>query len=229
MGCECHHQLPPRGRQVTLFGLTNGRIGSMARHCARLRRHYVGRGRWALQILRNQWWNTAIKPAHLPADMEIYVVSPGSVGTTLLIGHICRFRKTNCNRDSDHLKHRPRPPSALLRRSEVRVVFVTGEDEAIYASLKRQGRVETHGARLGSPLTVFTRGEFQKRLFLRAVHRQHLNWTAKPHGQFLVLKYDEIWHRIDELAEFVGVKAEEFRANFPQRRPRRSAPVPVAA
>jgi hypothetical protein len=187
-------------------------------------RHYFKKAKSAKFILTRIWWKRVVAPPRIPRGLEVLVVSPGGVGTTFLIEHIGRFRVTNNVHDNDGLKHLPTPPRELRYRPDLRVVFLTGDADQIYASLKRRGYIDQQGAKLGSALSVVLRGGLQRITLVRAIRRQYRRWTKRQDNKVLVLKYNDIWERIDDIANFIGVNAGEFRERFPVRRARITTP-----
>ena len=151
--------------------------------------------------------------------VQVCVVSPGGVGTTMLIGYIGRFRSTNCAWDCDGLKHLPRPPGNI-ESSDVKFIFVRGNAEDIYRSIKRRGWLDTQGGKLGSFMCALSRGWVQKRCFKQAVERQARHWTANNASNLLIVDYEEIWDSIDKLAAFIDIDCERFNRDFPLRNPR---------
>jgi hypothetical protein len=165
--------------------------------------------------LRRQFLRPRL-PDPLP---EVWVVSPGGVGTTALMQHLERFRRINARDDSDGLKHLPRPPQ-LPAGADVRFLFISGPGEDVAQSLARRGWLEDQAANLGAPLAVVLRGGVQRRLFLKAVARQHAAWTARPRRDVLHLGYDALWDAAPQLAAFLGISDPAFVAEFPVRRSR---------
>lgn len=150
---------------------------------------------------------------------EVWVVSPGGVGTTALMRHLERFRRINARDDSDGMKHLSRPPQ-LPVGADVRFLFISGPGQDVAQSLARRGWLEDQAANLGAPLAVVLRGRVQRRLFLRAVARQHAAWTGVSRPDVLHLDYDALWDAAPQLAEFLGIADPAFVAEFPVRRSR---------
>lgn len=170
--------------------------------------------RLTVRALCGQWLAT---PKRL-AGLDVLVVSPGGVGTTFLINHLARFAKTNDNADADYLKHLPAPP-----RGAPRTIFIRGDEESIYASIKRRRWVGRQGAKLGSLLCVYLRGRAQKAAFIDAVRAQEARWRRSK-TNVLFVHYDDIWRRAEEIMIFAGVTDPRFLSEFPQRQSRLSAP-----
>jgi hypothetical protein len=154
---------------------------------------------------------------------QVWVVSPGGVGTTALMQHLERFRRLNARDDSDGLKHLPRPPR-LPPGADVRFLFISGSAVDIANSLARRGWLEDQAANLGAPLAVILRGGWQRRAFGRAVAHQHRAWADGGHPHVLHLAYDDLWDAGPRLAGFLGITDPAFVAEFPQRRSRSPQP-----
>jgi hypothetical protein len=154
---------------------------------------------------------------------QVWVVSPGGVGTTALMQHLERFRRLNARDDSDGLKHLPRPPR-LPPGANVRFLFISGPAEDVANSLARRGWLEDQAANLGAPLAVVLRGAAQRRVFARAVARQHRAWTTPARADVLHIPYAALWDAGPRLAEFLGITDHAFVADFPRRRSRSSQP-----
>jgi len=131
-----------------------------------LRKRISGNIRWQYAIFK-AYWHSAVRAARIPGDLELIIVSPGGVGTTFLIRHLSKFRKTNCPYDSDGLKHRVVPPKKL-GELDVRVIFVDGQNEDIYYSLKRRCWLEMQSAKLGVLKVNFTRDPEEKTYIFRS-------------------------------------------------------------
>ena len=120
-------------------------------------------------------------------NVDLLVVSPGGVATTFMLEYLSRFARTNSPVDDDGLKHLPRPP-----RNAPRTIFIYGDLNIAFASLKRRNFEDHQGAKLGSVRCVLERGESQKRTFIRVAEAQYDRWRDW-HGETLFIKYEEIW------------------------------------
>lgn len=176
--------------------------------------------------LRRRYGRVAL-PRPLP---EVWVVSPGGVGTTALMAHLERFRRVNARDDSDGLKHLPRPPP-LPEGAEMHFLFISGPEAEVCDSLARRGWLEDQAANLGAPLALLLRGRAQRRALARAIRRQRRCWTQAAPARTLHLDYDELWEAGPRIAAFLGIADPAFVAQFPARRARTgtgAAPVPAA-
>lgn len=150
---------------------------------------------------------------------EVWVVSPGGVGTTAFMWHVSRFRSVNAPDDTDERKHIPRPPHEKPG-CKVRYIFITGPSGDIYRSLSRRGWVEVQGALLGAFMPVILRGRPQQQALAAAVARQRRHWTGQSSDRVLVLDYAELWDAAEKVAAFLDIQAPEFITGYPRKRPR---------
>lgn len=131
----------------------------------------------------------------------------------MLLKHIRNFTSTNEPFDSDGWKHIPVPPRAFQK-----IVYVHGDLDVIVANAFRRNWVPRQGAKLGQPLCAVTSGQTQRRLYKRAVERQFRAFTSRH--EILDVHYDELWHRIGELGNFLNVIDPAFVGTFPPKRAR---------
>ena len=143
----------------------------------------------------------------------VVVVSPGGVATTMILEYLHTFVRTNDRIDRDGLKHIPAPID-----SNSKFVFLYGDVDIVCASLERRGYLRTHGAKLGSPLSVVTFGRLRRRLVRAAIQRQISAFTARR--EVLSIHYDELWERLDELRVFLEISDMSFVDRFPPRQGR---------
>lgn len=150
--------------------------------------------------------------------LQAAVISPGGVGTTMLIEHMAKYLRVNRNDDRDHLKHCPRLPGRLPE--DLRILFVYGNPDDIVTSIQRRGWLPRHGSKLGSIGSVIALGGARHDALRSAVIRQ-IDWfktSTRPH--LMLIRYEELWDKSDELAEFLGIADPSFVRDFPARRPR---------
>ncbi len=156
--------------------------------------------------------------------LDVLVVSPGGVATTFLINYIGIYKNVNNIDDNDGLKHLPRPP-INLENINLKVIFITGEPDEVYASIKRRGWLKEQGAKLGSVMSVLLWGRPQKYFFKRAVIAQEKHWRKSNLKGLLILDYNQIWDSIETISQFMGVNTDDFVNNFPSKKPRKSRPL----
>lgn len=162
--------------------------------------------------------------------LDAVVISPGGVGSTLLIDQLSPHLRVNSRDDADHLKHLPRLPDGFP--DALKIIFIHGEVDDVVHSIHRRGWTARHGSKLGSVASVLAGGEAQIEAMRRAVERQIEWFTNSDRPNLLRLRYDELWDRLDEIAAFLGIDADRFRAAFPPRQPRTerdARPEPSAA
>lgn len=150
---------------------------------------------------------------------EFLVVSPGGVATTMLIDYLSHYVSLNDKDDEDGLKHPPNLPRSI--GDSVKIIYVYGDSEEIYESLRRRGWVDLQGAKLGCLLCVLSRGPLQKTLFMRAVDRQK-QYFLNAKKNVMLLRYEDIWDSAEEIRSFLGIDAPEFVEIFPPRKQRGS-------
>jgi hypothetical protein len=153
----------------------------------------------------------------VPAETQVLVVSPGGVGTTMVLEHLQRFVRVNDPLDRDGLKHLPRPPR--FHSAQTRTIFLSGPADDIFDSLNRRGWVEGHGSLFGSFATVLSGPQRKRERFAAALARQHEAWSGHR-GEIMFIDYGELWERLPELERFLGLEQTEFLRTFPQRRRR---------
>jgi hypothetical protein len=151
----------------------------------------------------------------------VVVCSPGGVATTMVMEHISRFLIINSESNADQLKHIPTPLPLPTR-----TLFITGNPDAVIASLIRRGFASRQAANLGTFVGVFARGSLQRRALRRAVTRQIESFTAASgQGHVLTVDFDELWDSVTDIKEFLSIADDAFVEDFPPRRPRKSAPL----
>jgi hypothetical protein len=169
-------------------------------------------------LLRASLRRIGIYRLRLPTELQAAVISPGGVGTTMLINHLAKFVRVNSPDDHDHLKHVPRLPASFP--PSVKVLFVHGSVDDIVQSIARRGWIARHGSKLGSPISVLCSGRMQTNALRHAVHRQIQWFTTHPSDNVLTIRYDDIWTNTAAIASFIGIDEPLFSATFPIRRPR---------
>lgn len=151
--------------------------------------------------------------------LDRFIISPGGVATTFLIDYVQRFVPINNRDDEDGLKHLPYLP---IRFRDARIVFVTGDPKDIYNSLHRRNFHGIQAAKLGCLLCQFTWGALQRAFLIGAIERQIIRFRNLKTNQILMVDYNEIWDRKEDIAVHLGVEIQEFCRNFPPRRERYS-------
>jgi hypothetical protein len=157
-------------------------------------------------------------------EINVLIVSPGGVATTVLIEHISKYVKTNSPHDEDALKHMPRPPNWLNRTQKV--IFIAGDADAILKSIKFHGWIPVQGAKLGSIAAATLPSPLNCPPFKGAVRKQIAQWArwcSKKDGNSLLIDYEEVWSSAMRIAEFCNITDPSFLGTFPSKRRRTSA------
>lgn len=171
----------------------------------------------AVAIGRNLLLDRLFSGGEFPCNL---VISTGGAGTTFLMKHLARFVVLNDPFDGDRVKHLPRLPAGWLQGR--RVLYIHGAPTDVYRSISRRGWVHMHAGELGCLACQFTWGNVRRRLFEHAVQRQIDTFHAYRSDTVMLLAYDDIWSRVDEIAAFFKIEDERFKTEFPPRRPRKS-------
>lgn len=159
--------------------------------------------------------------------LDAVVISPGGVGSTLLIDQLSRHVRVNSRDDADHLKHLPRLPGRFPAR--LKIIFIHGEVEDVVRSIHRRGWTARHGSKLASVASVLASGEAQTDALRHAVERQIAWFSRCARPGILRIRYEDLWNRLDDISAFLGIDAHAFRAAFPERMPRTGAEAETAA
>lgn len=157
----------------------------------------------------------------LPNDIEGLVVSPGGVATTMLLEHLGQFINVNALGDEDGLKHRPRPP----RNTQVTVpaLVVVGNPAVLLRSLEARGLTRHQFIRLGSFSGALVPFGDRVACMARSMWRLRRQWESSW-PRTLVVDYDEIWDRVNDIAQHFGVSDRRFVQDFPPKLKRTSDP-----
>jgi hypothetical protein len=150
--------------------------------------------------------------------LDVVVISPGGVGSTLLIDQLAPHLRVNSRDDADHLKHLPRLPDDFP--PDLKIIFIHGEIEDVVQSIRRRGWVARHGSKLASVRSVLAAGEAQIDALRRAIAQQIAWFSGSDRRGILKVRYEELWDRLDEISAFLGIDADAFRGAFPPQRPR---------
>ena len=169
-----------------------------------------------------------INRVFLPRNVQVVVASFGGVGTTFLARFISEFKRTNCPKDLDGLKHSPLPP--LSRDKSVRFVYVYGNpiDAAIslfnrkYHHNQSQKLQRYQKTRMAIPAGM-TLEEYAAQGEDRFLFRRHFdNWynTYLCHPT-LFLRYESVFENKHKLVEFLGLP-DDAVDSFPEKQERTS-------
>jgi hypothetical protein len=100
---------------------------------------------------------------------DALIMSPGGVATTFLIDHVSQYISINDRNDSDWLKHLPYIPKSVAGK---RVLYIYGNAEQIYQSLKRREYRRIQAAKLGCPTCMLVSGKLHSWLIGNAINSQ---------------------------------------------------------
>ncbi len=148
------------------------------------------------------------------------IISTRGAGTTFLMKHLAQFIHTNDPFEGDRIKHLPRLPGGWLKSR--RILYVYSEPELVFLSIKRRSWVHMHAGELGCLTCQFTWGRLRQMLFERAVRKQINQFHAYQSDNIMLLAYDDIWDKVEEISTFFKINDERFVCEFPARRPRKS-------
>jgi len=163
-------------------------------------------------------WQRKSSDYVVPREIEVLIVSPGGVASTLLIEQIGRFLATNDAGDADGLKHRIRPPREMEGR---RAVLLTGDPDSIWRSLTRRDYQDAQAIRLGLPSYFWSPLQRQERMLKQAVLTQRERWGAVGPA-VVTTTFDRLWDDLPRIADHLDLQDTDFIARFPPRRERSS-------
>ncbi len=165
----------------------------------------------------------------LPSDVEIVIASYGGAGSTMLISHLSRFRKTNEPGDRDGFKHCALPPVTL--RKGFRFIYVYGDPVDSVISLFSRHYHHEHSAKLQRFILPQVRpipanmslAEYACQGEDRFYFREHFqNWYDRClFHETLFLRYECLHDNIEKLADYLKLP-RAFVDEFPARAPRKS-------
>ena len=166
-------------------------------------------------VLRNYMLYIAPKSFWPP----VLIVSPGGVGTTMLIKHVRKFKIVNSFDDSDGLKHLGRIYS---KNGPQKVVFISGGVKESFDSLSRRGWLDVNYRKITGQLMPNDK-EARFDAWSKAVKSQisyfHL-YNLKNQCSVYFVDYDNIWNEIKEIQNFLDISSDEFASSLPARTPR---------
>ena len=154
------------------------------------------------------------------SGLDVWVVSPGGVGTTFLMEYLSNFACINDPYDADGLKHWPRPPSGVTLDKAPQMLFIYGKPDQIVASITRRHWIRTQSAKIGSLGGVLLNGQAQRRVFQRSVEAQIAAWKNCTSGKLRCIEFNELWDNVGAIARHVGIDEGEFGKCFPPRKKR---------
>ena len=156
------------------------------------------------------------------------IISPGGVASSMLMLHTLRFADINDASDADCLKHIPYPMPGL---GKSRILYLYGDPETIYESLRRRDLQRFHIAKLGAgiwpllyllPRWMLNNFMSQpiRKLLLSAIREQIRAFREYDSDLVLCVKHEDIWKRKEDIAKHFGITDPAFIRDFPQKRSR---------
>ena len=91
------------------------------------------------------------------SNIDLLIVSPGGVATTTLINYLKLYKKVNDENDRDGYKHLNKFP--FISKADLKILYIYGNYEKIYNSLKRRNIFQSQMVKLGCPLCYLLRGK----------------------------------------------------------------------
>lgn len=164
----------------------------------------------------------------VPRDVEVMVSSPGGVGTSFLLTHLSKYKRTNNPSDKDRFKHIIFPP--LSHNKNIKYIYIFGSPIDSVISLFGRNFHFYHSAKIVSFKNTVKPIPEEKTLEEYASEgtdrflfsEQFNNWLT--HSKFyptLFLRYEKIWDNLETLYEFLEIPQEEI-TSFPQKKERKS-------
>ena len=153
--------------------------------------------------------------------LDLLVCSPGGVATSALMNHLSNYVLVNSPGDVDGLKHLTSPSKVT---NVPRILYLTGEVQPAIASLRRRGYLLPHVVKLGGwksiPFTFFP--SIWEARVAKLMGKQLAEFCRLPKQSCLVVPYELIWDRTEEIATFLGLERSDFSSTFPPKRVRAS-------
>lgn len=161
-------------------------------------------------------WNNCSIPKKIPREtnLDLIVISTGGVATTSLINYLKFYKKVNDENDKDGYKHLSKFP--LVQHNELKIIYIYGNYEKIYNSLKRRNIFQEQMVKLGCPFCFLLRGRLEKFFFKKCINKQIKSFKNK-HNVF-VLEFDQIWEKKEQLKNFLEIQNDKFIQNFPLKK-----------
>ncbi len=150
--------------------------------------------------------------------LEVLIISPGGVASTMLIEHVGKFKVVNSAGDNDGLKHLLRPPDQEL---DIPVLLVTGDTDSIIDSLEHRGYLKANAVKLGSRSFFLVPHFLRRTTMRRAINSQKKNWITSSNS-VLVVEYKGLWDRKKDIALHLGIGNGDFVSTFPTYKNRES-------
>ena len=145
--------------------------------------------------------------------IDLLIVSTGGVATTTLINYLKLYKKVNDENDRDGYKHLNKFP--LINKADLKILYIYGNYEKIYNSLKRRNIFQSQMVKLGCPLCYLLRGAVEKFFFKICIDKQITEFKEKKN--VYALEFENIWENKEELKKFLEIENNDFIKNFPPK------------
>lgn len=153
-------------------------------------------------------------------SVDAWLCTTGGAGSNMLkkvLDPAIRVRSPYMAALLTHFDH-PFP----YHRDGFRAIYLHAHPFEVLRSVRRRGLLETNIKKLNNRRDL---GD-SERVFLESLERQFRNWTSAPVDYpVLCIKYDALFERFPEVADFLGIGLE----TFPERKDRRSGEEAVGA
>lgn len=153
-------------------------------------------------------------------NLDVLVVSPGGVGTTVLIDHISNFKKINDRDNADGLKHKFKPYNGKV--DALKIIYIFGNYKSIYKSLKRREYFQTQMLHFESILGTLSSKLISLNYFKKLAIAHKKNWMEAGNIEILFIDYEDLFESKMEIKKFLNISEKDFLVNFPIRKTRLS-------
>ena len=151
-------------------------------------------------------------------SLDVLIISPGGVGTTVLMDHISNFKKTNDRDNLDGLKHKNKPYNEKI--DSLKIIYIFGNYKSIYKSLKRREYFQTQMLYFESILGTLSSKSITLNQFKKLVITHKKNWMEVANLDILFMDYDDLFESKIEIKNFLNISDNRFLLNFPIRKTR---------
>ena len=160
--------------------------------------------------------NSNSKPKKISKDLnlDLLIVSTGGVATTTLINYLKLYKKVNDENDRDGYKHLNKFP--FIFKENLKILYIYGNYEKIYNSLKRRNIFQSQMVKLGCPLCYLLRGSIERFFFKFCINKQIREFRSKKN--VYTLKFENMWENKVEIKKFLEIEDNDFIKNFPSKK-----------
>jgi len=151
-------------------------------------------------------------------NLDVLVVSPGGVGTTVLIDHCKKYLTINDRDNLDGLKHKIKPFNNF--KKELKIIYIDGDSLDIYSSLKRRNYFQTQLLNFESLLGVISSRLVDIKKFEKLLKLHKRNWSNMTGENILFLNYENLFESSKKINTFLDIQETSFIETFPKRKKR---------